>query len=228
MFVLNTIVADVLSDIADELEKAPNVKTAAQKVLKQIATEHRKIIFNGDNYTEDWVDEAKRRGLPNIQSTVCSLETIMDKENVAAFKKHGVLTEAELHARTEILLEAYGMSINIEAMTMLNMAKRQILPACIEYSSVSVSSAGVEAGPHRELLEDVCGLLATMKKDISQLEKAAARAKKLTDTTKRAGLYRDKVIPAMHALRATADELETMVDADLWPIPTYAQMLFMR
>ncbi|MBL7187480.1 MAG: glutamine synthetase III [Phycisphaerae bacterium] len=234
MFVLNTIVADVLNDIADELEKAPNVKTAAQKVLKQIATEHRKIIFNGDNYTEDWVDEAKRRGLPNIQSTVCSLETIMDKENVAAFKKHGVLTEAELRARTEILLEAYGMSINIEAMTMLNMAKRQILPACIEYSSVlgsavgAVSSAGVEAGPQRELLEDVCGLLATMKKDISQLEKAAAEAKKLTDTTKRAGLYRDKVIPAMQALRATADELETMVDADLWPIPTYAEMLFMK
>ncbi|MBL7187963.1 MAG: hypothetical protein ISS70_16695 [Phycisphaerae bacterium] len=126
------------------------------------------------------------------------------------------------------------MSINIEAMTMLNMTKRQILPACIEYSSVlgsavgAVSSAGVEAGPQRELLEDVCGLIATMKKDISQLEKAAARAKKLTDTTKRAGLYRDKVIPAMQALRATADELETMVDADLWPIPTYAEMLFVK
>jgi glutamine synthetase len=234
MFVLNTIVADVLCDIADELEKAQNVKTAAQKVLKQIATEHRKIIFNGDNYTEDWVEEAKRRGLPNIQSTVSSLETIMDKENVAAFKKHGVLTEAELHARTEILLEAYGMSINIEAMTMLNMAKRQILPACIEYSSVlagavgAVSTAGVEAGPQRELLEDVCGLLATMKKDILQLEKAAAEARKLTDSTKKAGLCRDKVIPAMQALRTTADELEAIVDADLWPVPTYAEMLFLR
>ncbi len=175
MFVLNTIVADVLGDIADELEKAGNVKTAAQKMLKQIATEHRKIIFNGDNYTEDWIAEAKRRGLPNIQSTVCSLETIMDKENVAVFKKHGVLTEAELHARTEILLEAYSMSINIEAMTMLYMAKRQILPACIEYSSVlgravgAVSSAGVEAGPQRELLESVCDLIATMRKDISEL-----------------------------------------------------------
>jgi glutamine synthetase len=126
------------------------------------------------------------------------------------------------------------MSINIEAMTMLNMAKRQILPACIEYSSVlgnavgAVSSAGVEAGPQRELLEDVCRLIATMKKGIAELEKVTADAKKLTDTAKQAGLYRDKVIPAMGALRATADELETMVDANLWPIPTYAEMLFVN
>jgi len=234
MFVLNTIVADVLNDIADELEKAGDVKTAAQKVLKQIATEHRKIIFNGDNYTDEWVVEAEKRGLPNIKSTVDSLETIMDAENVAAFEKHGVLSKAELHARAEILLEAYGMSINIEAMTMLNMAKRQILPACVEYSSVLgnavgvVSSAGVEAGPQRELLEDVCRLIATMKKDITELEKVTADAKKLTDTAEQAGLYRDNVIPAMGALRATADELETMVDANLWPIPTYAEMLFVK
>jgi glutamine synthetase len=158
----------------------------------------------------------------------------MDAENVAAFKKHGVLTEAELHARAEILLEAYSMSINIEAMTMLNMAKRQILPACIEFSSVlgnavgAVSSAGVEAGPQKELLESVCGLIATMTDDISKLEKTAARAKTLTDTAKRAVLYRDEVIPSMQELRATADELETMVDANLWPIPTYAEMLFVR
>ena len=234
MFVINTIVADVLSDIADELEKAGNVKSATSKILKKIATEHRKIIYNGDNYTEEWVAEAERRGLPNIQSTVASLETIMDKENVAAFKKHGVLTEAELQARTEILLEAYSMSINIEAMTMLNMAKRQILPACIEYSSVlgsavgAVTSAGVEAGPQRELLENVCELIGKMKKDISELEKVAAEAKKLTDTAKQAELYRDKVIPAMNALRATSDELETIVDADLWPLPTYAEMLFVK
>jgi glutamine synthetase len=234
MFVLNTIVADVLNDIADELEKAEDVTTAAQKVLKQIATEHRKIIFNGDNYTEDWVVEAEKRGLPNIQSTAESLGTIMDEENVAAFEKHGVLTKAELQARAEILFEAYAMSINIEAMTMLNMAKRQILPACIEYSSVLgnavsvVTSAGVEAGAQKELLEDVCRLIATMKKDIEELENVTADAKKVTDAPKQAGLYRDTVIPAMAALRATADELETMVDANLWPVPSYAEMLFVK
>ncbi len=234
MFVLNTIVADVLSDIADELEKAKNVKTTAQKILKQIATEHRRIIFNGDNYTDEWIEEAKQRGLPNIRSTVDSLETIMDKEHVAVFKRHGVLTEAELHARTEILLEAYSMSINIEAMTMLNMARRQILPACIEYSSVlgsavgAVRSAGIKTPPQKKLLENVCRLIGQLTKNISELEKTVARVQKLTDTTKKAGKYRDEVIPAMQALRATADELETIVDAELWPIPTYAEMLFIR
>ena len=126
------------------------------------------------------------------------------------------------------------MSINIEAMTMLNMAKRQILPACIEYSSslgdavCSISTAGVDAKPQKELLKDVCGLIATMKKNISQLEKSATKAGKIADAIKQARLYRDEVIPAMEALRVTADKLETMVDADLWPIPTYAEMLFLK
>jgi len=234
MFVLNTIVADVLSDIADELKKAKNVKTAAQKILQDIATRHRRIIFNGDNYTDEWVEDAEKRGLTNIRSTVASLETIMDKDNVIVFKKHGVLTEAELHARTEIFLEGYSMSINIEAMTMLNMAKRQIMPACIEYSSslgdavCSVSDAGLDAWPQKELLTEVCGLIAAMKKDISQLEKAAAKAVKIADAIKQARLYRDEVIPAMEALREVADKLESVVDADLWPIPTYADMLFLK
>jgi len=234
MFVLNTIVADILSDIADELEKAKNVKSAAQKILKRIATEHRRVIYNGDNYTDEWVEDAKRRGLPNIRSTVESLETIMDKEHVAVFKKHGVLTEAELHARAEILLEAYSMSINIEALTMLNMAKRQILPACIEYSSVlgsavgAVKSAGIKTPPQKKLLENVCRLIGQLTKNISDLEKTVAVVQKIADATKNARKYRDDVIPAMQALRVTADELETIVDAELWPIPTYAEMLFIR
>lgn len=234
MFVLNTIVAEVLDEIADQLEKARNVKTAAQNILKQIANEHRRIIYNGDNYTGEWIEEAQKRGLPNIVSTVASLETIMDKENVEVFKKHGVLTEAELHARTEILLESYSMSINIEAMTMLNMARRQILPACVKYSSVlanavvAVSSAGVEAGPQKEMLEGLCHLIATLKDDISKLEKKTEKAKEVADATKQARVYRDEVIPAMLTLRKTADELETVVDADLWPIPIYAEMLFVK
>ena len=234
MFVLNTIVAEVLSEIADELKKARNVKTTAQKILRNIASKHRRIIFNGDNYNAEWVEDAEKRGLPNIRSTVASLETIMDKENVALFKKHGVLTEAELHARTEILLEAYSMTINIEARTMLDIARRQILPASIEYSSslgdavCSVSTAGVDAGPQKELLKDICGLISTLKKNISQIENAAVKAGKVADATKKARLYRDKVIPAMETLRIAADKLETMVAADLWPFPTYAEMLFLK
>jgi len=234
MFVLNTIVAEVLSEIADDLEKAKNVKTAAQKILQDIASKHRKIIYNGDNYTDEWVEDAEKRGLPNIRSTVSSLETIMDKENVAIFKKHGVLTEAELHARTEILLEAYSMSINIEAKTMLDIARRQILPACVKYSSslgdaaCSVSNAGVDAKPQKELLKDVCTMIATMKKNISQLEKTTSKASKAADAIKQARLYRDEVIQAMETLRVVADKLETVVDANLWPIPTYAEMLFLK
>ena len=234
MFVLNTIVAEILSEIADELEKAKNVKTAAQKILQDIATRHRKIIFNGDNYTDEWVEDAEKRGLPNIRSTVASLETIMDKENVAVFKKHEVLTEAELHARTEILLEAYSMSINIEAKTMLDIVRRQILPACIAFSSSlgdavsSVSKAGIDAGPQKELLKEVCDHIATINKNITKLENETVKAAKVADAIKQARLFRDKVIPAMQALRVTADKLETMVDADLWPIPTYAEMLFLK
>ena len=234
MFVLNTIVAEILSEIADELEKARNVKTAAQKILQDIATRHRKIIFNGDNYTDEWVEDAEKRGLPNIRSTVASLETIMDKENVAVFKKHEVLTEAELHARTEILLEAYSMSINIEAKTMLDIVRRQILPACIAFSSSlgdavsSVSKAGIDAGPQKELLKEVCDHIATINKNITKLENETVKAAKVADAIKQARLFRDKVIPAMQALRVTADKLETMVDADLWPIPTYAEMLFLK
>jgi len=234
MFVLNTIVAEILSQIAGELEKAKNVKTTAQKILKDIATKHRRIIFNGDNYTDEWVEDAEKRGLPNIRSTVASLETIMDKEHVAVFKKHGVLMENELHARTEILLEAYSMSINIEAKTMLDMAKRQILPACVKYSSsladaaCSVSNAGVDSKPQKELLKEICGMIVTIKKNISQLENVVSKAGKVADAVKQARFYRDEVIPAMQALRAAADTLETVVDADLWPIPTYAEMLFIK
>ncbi|MBN2181007.1 MAG: glutamine synthetase III [Sedimentisphaerales bacterium] len=234
MFVLNTIVADILCDIADELEKAENVNVTAQNILKQIATEHKKVIYNGDNYTEQWVEDAEKRGLPNIRSTVASLETIMDNENVTAFNKHGVLTKEELHARADILLETYSMSINIEAMTMLNMAKRQILPACIRYSNIladaanAVNSAGVEASTQKELLENVCSLITVMKDNISTLESEVSKGRKITGTTEIARFSRDKIVPAMQALRKTADELEAIVDAELWPIPTYAEMLFIR
>ncbi|MBN1975678.1 MAG: glutamine synthetase III [Sedimentisphaerales bacterium] len=234
MFVLNTIVTDVLCEIADELEKAENVKAKVQSILKKIANEHKKIIYNGDNYTEDWVKEAEKRGLPNIRSTVASLETIMKKQNVALFKKYGVLTEEELGARTDILIKSYNMSINIEAMTMLCIAKRQILPACIKYSSViagsvsSISSAGVDAGSQKEILENLCSLITTLKENIAKLENTVDEGKKISDAIKIGRFSRDNIVPAMKALRKTADELETVTDAQLWPLPTYADMLFVR
>jgi len=233
-FVLNTIVADVLAEIADELEKAGDVTTCAQGILKRIATEHSHVIYNGDNYTDEWVKEAKKRKLPNICSTVESLNTIMDEENVNVFERQNVLTKAELQARTEILLEAYSMQINIEALTMLNMAKRQILPACVEYSSrlagavESISSAGVSADTQKAMLEKLCGLISSLDEGVKKLEKDTGKAGEIAGVSKQAEYYREVVIEAMSKVRQAADQLEAIVDAELWPLPTYAEMLFLK
>ncbi len=233
-FVINTIVADALSNIADELEKSKNVTQAAQKILKRLANDHARVIFNGDNYADAWVDEAAKRGLPNIRSTVEAIESLPTKENSQLFKKHKVLSPAELKARTEILLEVYSMQINIEAGTTLSMAKRQIMPSCIDYSSrlgsavAAVSSAGVDADVQVSLLKKVNSLITDLQNGIDDLEIAKDKASGMAKADKQAEAYRDAVIPAMNSVRAAADELETLVDADLWPLPTYAEMLFMR
>jgi glutamine synthetase len=233
-FTLNTIVADILSDIADELEKASDVAATAQKILQDIVTKHSRVVFNGDNYCEEWTAEAARRGLPNIRSTVESLKTIPSKENFALFSKHGVLSEAELRARTEILFEAYSRQVNVEAQTMLNMARRQILPACCEYSArlgqavAAVSAAGVGADTHKAMLKRVCDLITSLQASIEALDKARTKAAGTKGHERQAENYRNDVVPAMQALRAVADDLETIVDARLWPLPTYAEMLFVR
>ena len=234
MFVLNTIVADALSEIADELEKASDVKAAAQKVLQKIATEHSRIIYNGDNYTDEWVKEAEKRKLPNIRSTVESLNTIMEKENVEVFERHKVLSEAELNARTEILLEAYSMQINIEALTMLSMARRQIMPVAVKYAerlsntAIAVKNAGADSKLQVAMLKKVCALAESLQNGIDELEKVTTAASGIEDNSKQAAAYKEKVVPAMQVLRDTADELETIVDADIWPLPTYAEMLFSK
>ena len=234
MFVLNTIVADTLKEIADELEKSANVKTSVQKILQKIAKDHKKIVFNGDNYTEEWAKEAAKRGLPNIKSTVESIETITDAENVELFKTHKVLTKAELKARAEILLDAYSMTINIEARTAVSIAQRQIIPAAIEYSGIlaktikNIGKAGVESGSQKNMLEKVCGLIDSLSNATECLKNAACQANSIDNTAKKAENYRDVVKPAMALVRKAADELETMVDAKIWPLPTYAELLFVK
>ena len=233
-FVLNAIVADVLAEIADELEKAKDVTQGTRDILHRIATEHSRIIYNGDNYTDEWVDEAERRGLPNISSTVASLGTIMDQENVAMFERQSVFSREELHARTEVLLEAYSMQINIEAMTMLSIAKRQILPASIAYSGRlaaavgTISATGVSAEGQKAMLAKLCSLIDSLDDGTKKLEKAVGDAQADADVTQQAEHYRDMVVEAMNGVRQVADELEKIVDAALWPLPTYAEMLFLR
>ncbi len=233
-FVINTIVADVLKEIADELEKSKNVAADAQKLLKKIAGEHARIIFNGDNYRDEWVKEAAKRGLPNIRSTVESIESIMDKENVDAFKRHNVLTKHELAARTEILLEGYSKSINIEAGAMLSIAKRQILPVCVEYcarlaaSASVVADSGVPCKAIQNSLKKVGTLVDDLDTAVEALESALAKTHSIDKVHTQARSFRDDVIPAMKAVRHAADTLETIVDAEMWPLPTYAEMLFLR
>jgi glutamine synthetase len=233
-FVLNTIVADVFSEIATKLESAKDVEAEAQKILHKIANEHSRIVFNGDNYTKEWVKEASRRGLPNLRSTVEALSHIMDEPNVKVFERHGVLTREELQARTDILLETYSLAVNIEALTMISMAKRQIVPAVEQYAQSlagtveALSEAKVSAKAPKAKLQKVCALLDDLADHAADLEKTLAEAKGIEDTLKKAAAYRDAVAPGMKAVRKAADELETLVDAELWPLPTYGQMLFMR
>lgn len=234
-FVINTIVAEVLSDIADRLEKAKDFNAEVQLVLKEIVSNHKRIIFNGNNYCEDWVKEAEKRGLPNIKSTVDATKAMIKEKNLNVFEKHGVLNRTELHSRYEITLETYIKTINIEALTMLYMAKRQILPAVIDFTgniasaiaSIQATGLSVDISAQSELLSEVSTLLAQLKKNISALEKAASDAADFSgDTFDHAVMYRDVVFAKMSELRAVADELETIVDEELWPFPTYGQLLF--
>jgi len=233
-FVLNTIVAEVLSQIADQLEKAKNIPDTVQKILQDIVTKYRRIIFNGDNYTQQWVSEAQKRGLPNIQSTVEALANIMDEENVTIFEKHGVLSPDELKARTEILLDAYSMSINIEAVTMLTIARSQIVPAVNKYYKVladtvsSLEAVGEKRQAQRDLLQKVGRLTDSLSEGVVALEIAVDSARGVEGVLRRAGSYRDNVAVAMKNLRSVVDQLETIVDANLWPLPSYAEMMFLK
>lgn len=234
-FVLNTIVAEALSQVADRLEKAKNFEAEVQALLKEIVKKHKKVIFNGNNYTEEWVAEAAERGLPNFTSTVAALPQLVTAKSIKVFEKHGVLSKVELESRYEITLENYIKTINIEALTMLEMAKRQILPAVIRFTTDLASSinaikaTGVKADTsvQAELLVEVSALAASFKKNIALLEKAVDKASDMHgDTYKQACAFRDKVFAQMAVLRGDTDKLETVVDAEYWPMPTYGDMLF--
>ncbi|WP_094546077.1 glutamine synthetase III [Petroclostridium xylanilyticum] len=233
--VLNTIVAETLCQIADRLEGASDFNAEVQALLKEIVVNHKRVIFNGNGYSEEWVEEAERRGLPNIKSTVEAIPYLISEKSIKLFEKHKVFSSTELHSRYEIHLENYIKQINIEALTMLDMAKRQILPAVVKYTNELASSinavkaAGVDAdiSVQEEMLREVSATLVSFKKNIATLEKVTAEAANMHgDTYKQACFYRDEVFAAMGRLRVDGDKLETLVDAALWPMPTYAELLF--
>ncbi|MFW2489891.1 glutamine synthetase III [Clostridium chromiireducens] len=234
-FVLNTIVAETLSEIADKLEKATDVNAEIQVILTDIVKNHKRVIFNGNGYSDEWVVEAERRGLPNIKSTVEAAKAMISEKNQAVLEKHGVLTKVEAESRYEITLENYNKIINIEALTTLEMAKRQIMPAVIQYTTslaesintIKATGVSVDVSVQSELLTEVSSLLSSLNKNVALLEKVVEKADNFDGDIFDLGMiYRYEVFEQMNTLREYADKLETIVDEDFWPIPTYGDMLF--
>ena len=230
--VLNTIVAESFKEIADELEKADNFDMACHDMIKKLFTDHHKIVFNGNGYTDEWIAEAERRGLPNIPSMVDAIPALTTPKAVKLFESFGVFTEAELKSRAEIKYEAYAKAINIEAKAMLDITGKQLIPAVIAYSTelansvLAVKEAGADASTQADLLTTVTGYLKEMKTQLAALEKAVADGAEISNVEEQAKFFRDTVKTTMDALRAPADKLEMIVDKDFWPFPSYGDLLF--
>ena len=230
--VLNTIVAESFKEIADELEKADNFDMACHDMIKKLFTDHHKIVFNGNGYTDEWIAEAERRGLPNIPSMVDAIPALTTPKAVKLFESFGVFTEAELKSRAEIKYEAYAKAINIEAKAMLDITGKQLIPAVIAYSTelansvLAVKEAGADASTQADLLTTVTGYLKEMKTQLAALDTAVADGAEFSNVEEQAKFFRDTVKTTMDALRAPADKLEMIVDKDFWPFPSYGDLLF--
>ena len=229
---LNAIVAEAFCETADRLEKAEDFDLEVHDIIKEYMTQHQRIIFNGDGYSEEWVAEAARRGLPNIKSMIEAASTITTDKAVALFEKFGIFTRVELESREEIIYETYAKTINIEALTMIDMAGKDIIPAVASYagelanSVIAVREAGASAQAQAEMLSEVDGLLTEAKKALNTLKAVEAGASGIPDVKERAFYYKDTVKEAMDALRAPIDKLEMIVDSTIWPIPTYGELMF--
>lgn len=230
--ILNTIMAEEFAEMADELEKASDVNQGITAIIKRVMTEHGRIIFNGNNYSKEWEDEAKKRGLLNLKSTPDALPYLTSKENVELFHKMHVLSEAELRSRQEIYVQNYCKLLNIEAMTTLDMATMDIIPAVIKYKGDVAKSAneslalGVEADEEKEIVKTLAALLAKAKKDVERLRHALKTAHEKGENIEGAKCYHDDVLSAMDALRATCDEMELNTAKEYWPLPSYGDLLF--
>lgn len=230
--ILNTIVANSLKEFADRLEGASDFSAELNKLLVETIKKHKRIIFNGNGYDASWVEEAARRGLPNYVSTVDAVPHYTDEKNVKMFEMFKVYTRTELESRTEIILENYSKVINIEALTMLDMAKKQILPAGLEFAKElcdsvnSKKSAGVSADLEKKMADKVSALNAGISDAIDDLDSKLIGAGDAGDAEATARYYRNSVFSAMQSLRAVADELETITPECIWPFPTYGDLMF--
>lgn len=233
-FTLNAIVADVLEDFADELEKADDFDAAVKELIKKTVTEHQKIIFNGDGYSDDWIAEAEKRGLPNVHSFVEAIPYLTSEKTIQMFERQNVFTRAELESRAEVNYEYYSKTINIEAKTMIDMASKQYIPSVIEYTtslaesinSIKAACPSADVSVQTELLTKCSSLLAEARKALVELEKATNEAAGKPEGKEQAEFFKNVIFVKMGELRKPVDELEMLVDEDFWPVPTYAELLF--
>ena len=231
---LNAIVAEAFCEAADVLEKADNFDVAVHDLIKEYLTEHQRIIFNGNGYAEEWVAEAERRGLPNIRSMVDAVQSITTEKAVKLYEKFHIFTKAELESRAEVLYETYAKAINIEALTMIDMAGKQLIPSVISYTTELANSVSAvrdacpeaDVSAQTELLLETSSLLAESKKALTALKSVTAEAAAMEEGEGQARAYHDRVMPAMSALRAPLDKLEMIVDKEFWPIPSYGDLTF--
>lgn len=230
--VLNTIVAEAFHDACDILEAAEEFDPAVHDLIKQYAAGHQRIIFNGNGYSESWVHEAKRRGLPNLASMVDAIPALTTDKAVKLFETYGVFTRKELESRMEVKYETYAKDINIEARTMLDMAGKQFIPAIVKYiehlahTTAEVSACGLDASVEKELLEEISGYLKEAQAAKRALEAAIIDTHKFPAGRSQAVQFKDQVVPAMRALRAPIDAAEKIVDKNYWPVPSYADLMF--
>ena len=228
---MNTIVAEVLSNFATQLE---NGETTVSELIKKTLTDHQRIIFNGNNYSDEWVEEAEKRGLANLKTTADALPVLITKKSIDLFTKHGIFTENELHARYEIILENYVKTINIEAATMIDIAKRDILPAVGKYIKDVADTlyvkkqlgAGINCDVETDLVNKLSQINSSFYENIKSLEAKLSKASENEDILKSAIYCKDEILTGMSELRKDADELETMVSEEYWPMPVYGDLLF--
>lgn len=232
--VLNSIVAEAFSDACDYLEQAEDFDLAVHDLIKCYASEHQRIVFNGNGYSEDWVVEAERRGLPNIKTMVESIEYLTTDDTVNMFEKFEVFNRAELESRAEIKYETYSKAINIESRSMIDIASKHIIPAVIKYvtslansiNQVKQACAGASVEVQEELLLQASSLLTDTKKALKRLEEVTEQVTGKEEGKEQAYFFMEQVVPAMEALRKPVDNLEMIVDKSMWPMPSYGDLLF--
>lgn len=232
--VLNTITAEAFKEAADILEKAEDFDTAVHDMIKEQLAAHRRVIFNGNGYSDAWVEEAERRGLPNIKSMVDAIPALTTDASISMFEEFKVFTKAELESRVEIEYESYSKAINIEARTMIDMAGKQLIPAVVKYttaladslSKVKTACPAADTSVQEELLTEVSAYLSDMKVALSALVDITDKCAAIGENKEQAAAYHNEVVPAMKALREPADKLEMIVDKDIWPLPSYGDLIF--